>query len=85
MGICESKSRQSGTKKEEKVFNYEDKNIKIQKIYSRETTRKGVVISEKQERHIFIKNPNVNYLGNGNLYLPKLKENSDNSDKNSED
>lgn len=83
MGICESKSR--GTKKEEKVFNYEDKNIKIQKIYSRETTRKGVVISEKQERHIFIKNPNVNYLGNGNLYLPKLKENSDNSDKNSED
>ena len=85
MGICESKSPRSGIKKEEKVFNYEDNNIKIQKIYSREIS-KGEVISEKQERHIFIKNPNVNYLGNGNLYLPKLKENSDDySDHNSED
>ncbi len=85
MGVCESNSSQSRSKREEKVFNYEDNNIKIQKIYSREIS-KGEVISEKQERHIFIKNPNVNYLGNGNLYLPKLKDHSEHySDQNSED
>ena len=48
MGICESKSRRSVIKKEEKVFNYEDnKNIKIQKFWE---ISKGEVISEKQER-----------------------------------
>ena len=60
-------------KKEEKKFTYEDHNIKIEKKYSKETNGKGEIINESCEKHIIVKNPNVNYLQASAMY-PRLAE-----------
>ena len=74
MGICYKCKSKSKTRNEEKEYNYEDKNIKIQKKVAREIDHNGEVISEKIEKNIEVKNDKVNYFGIGYMNYPRIAE-----------
>jgi hypothetical protein len=61
------------SKKQEKKFVYEEHNIKIEKIYTKETSGKGEIINESCEKNFFVKIPNINYL-EARLLYPRLAE-----------
>jgi hypothetical protein len=69
MGNCKLKKSKKKNKTEEKKFTYEDKNVKIEKKYSKETN--GETINERCEKNIFVKNPKINYLEAQSMY-PRL-------------